>query len=81
MNKSLPSVDFHGKRKDDVRFEIDELLADNPGEMVRIIYGNGSGVMSGEVMSYLHQLSRGKAQRIDGYREDPGRASCVVKVK
>lgn len=81
LDQSLPKVDFHGKRREDVRFEIDELLRDNPGRMVRIIYGNGSGAISGEVLGYLHQLSRGKGQKIEGFREDPRRASCVVKVK
>lgn len=81
MDQSLPSVDFHGKYREDVRFEIDQLLEQNKGGFVRIIYGNGTGAISGEVLGYLHQISRGRGQKIETFREDPGRASCVVKVK
>lgn len=81
MDRFLPFVDLHGMTRDDVRFEIDRLISQNPGEIVRVIYGNGKGIISAEVISYINQLARSKAKTIEGFREDPGRASCVIKVK
>lgn len=80
MNQSLPFIDLHGKTTEDVEFEIDTLLAENPGTCVRIIYGNGSGRMSTAVLKYLHRLLKSRAQTIGGFQEDPRRASCVVYV-
>lgn len=81
MDRFLPFVDLHGMTRDDVRFEIDQLISQNSGEIVRIIYGHGKGIISAEVMSYINQLKNSKSKIIEGFREDPRLASCVIKVK
>ena len=81
MDPTLPNVDFHGMHREDVAFGIDKLLEQNPGRIVRIIYGHGTGAIAGEVMSYLRDISRGKGAKIEGFKPDPVLASCVVKVK
>lgn len=81
MHRHLPCADFHGKIRDDVEFEIDMLLNQNPGECVRIIYGRGTGIMEGAVMTYVRRLSGGKNPRILGFKPDIATHSIVVRVK
>ena len=81
MDRSLPSVDFHGMLREDVAFGIDQLLSQNPGGIVRVIYGHGTGAIAGEVANYLRDISKGKGAKIEGFKADPVLASCVVKVK
>ncbi len=81
MDRLLPNVDFHGMHREDVAFGIDKLLSENPGRMVRIIYGHGTGAIAGEVMNVLRDLSKGRGAKIEGFKPDPVMASCVVKVK
>ncbi|MBI5794365.1 hypothetical protein HZA87_04800 [Candidatus Uhrbacteria bacterium] len=81
MDKLLPNVDFHGMHREDVAFGIDKLLSENPGKMVRVIYGHGTGAIAGEVMNVLRDLSRGRGAKIEGFKPDVILASCVVKVK
>lgn len=81
MDHSLPNIDFHGMTREDVAFGIDQLLLENPGRIVRVIYGHGTGAIAGEVMNYLRDISKGKGAKIEGWKPDPVLASCVVKVK
>lgn len=81
MDQSLPVVDFHGMHREDVAFGIDKLVSENPGKIVRIIYGHGTGAIAGEVMNYLRDLSRGRGAKIEKFVPENDRASCVVKVK
>lgn len=81
MDESLPAVDFHGMHREDVAFGIDKLISENPGKIVRIIYGHGTGAIAGEVMNYLRDISKGRGARIEKFVPENNRASCVVKVK
>lgn len=80
FNKQLPSIDFHGLTREDVKFEVDRFLEDNPDSIVRIIYGRGKGVMENAVIQYLEQLQKKKNSPILGFRTEM-RASVVVRVK
>jgi hypothetical protein len=39
MDRTIPVVDFHGKTRGDVQWEIDDLFEQHSGRCVRIIYG------------------------------------------
>lgn len=77
---TLPNVDLHGYTTSEVEFEVDQLLSENPGDFVRIIYGGGTGVLGRAVMRYLHRLKGGKNPKIEGFRKDDRTHSVVVKV-
>lgn len=81
MDELLPKVDLHGMHREDVAFEIEKLLSQNPGGIVRVIYGHGTGAIAGEVTNYLRDILKGKGAKIEGWKPDPVLASCVVKVK
>ncbi|PIW37070.1 MAG: hypothetical protein COW24_02085 [Candidatus Kerfeldbacteria bacterium CG15_BIG_FIL_POST_REV_8_21_14_020_45_12] len=80
LDRNLPMVDLHGLTTEDVVFEVDQIISQNPGECVRIIYGAGTGALARAVMQYLHRISHGKGQRVLGFRQDAHTHSVVLKV-
>lgn len=83
MTQTLPKVDMHGEFSAAVPRLVDDLLAENPNVVVRIITGKGSGVLMTEVMKYLKMLQNRRNSPILGFRSESGShgASFVVRVK
>lgn len=83
MTETLPCVDMHGEFSAAVPRLVDDIIALNPGVVVRIITGKGTGVLQTETLRYLKEISRQKYPSILGYKTELGShgASFVVRVK
>lgn len=80
-NPALPSLDLHGMRRDDVRREINDLVDNNPGGVVRIIYGHGTGALAEEVLRCLRILLQNPSPNIIDFIEHPSGGSCIVNIR
>ena len=77
---SLPVCDLHGMTRVAVKPEVDALLHQFPGIIVRIMTGRGEGILEGELEAYLKQLERRSPSPIRGFRQDINTHSFVVFV-
>lgn len=78
LDSFLPNIDLHGMRRDEVAFEIEQFVGRHPRQFVRIVFGSGTGVLSGEVVRLLKEYSR--VGIVEGFEVDAFLASCVVKI-
>lgn len=80
-DRFLTSLDFHGKTREDVDFELEQFLRDNPDSSLRIAVGHSRGVVAAHVNQTLRRLKGGKQSIVQAYRDEPGGVSFVVITK
>lgn len=83
MTETLPCIDMHGEFSAAVPRLVDDIIALNPGAVVRIIVGKGTGVLRGETMRYLEEMLRWKDSPILGYKNEIAThgGSFVIRVR
>ena len=81
LDDTLPLLDLHGQSSFAVAFELEHFLYRSKQNIVRVVYGYGTGRVREEVLRLLEEMEKNPEGPVDCFVKELKDASCIIKLR